>query len=65
MTKSIITNSRVGIGMSDLEARARSGCPLAQMEMTKRCMQFSVVVTDDAVTHSMTRKEQAKEMKHE
>lgn len=64
MSTSIITNSKVGLQMSDLEARARSGCPIAQMEMTKRCMQFSVVVTDDAATNGMTRKDQAKGMKH-
>lgn len=65
MSKVILTNSKVGISMSDLEARARSGCPIAQAEMTKRCMNFSITVLDDVVTEGMTRKDQAKEMRYD
>lgn len=47
---SIITNPVVGQQMSDLEARARAGCPIAQNELYKQCMGFAEAVMDDQKT---------------
>lgn len=35
----IMTNPRVLMNMKDLEARAVGGCPLAQEELQRKCME--------------------------
>lgn len=58
----ILTNPRVGVSMSDLEARARRGCPWAQAELTKQSMGFAEHMIDD-VKAGADRHEQLKELK--
>lgn len=47
MTKKVITNPNVGMSMSDLEARARAGCPIARHQLQRQCMGFASSVMDD------------------
>ena len=46
---SIITNPRVGMNMSDLEARARAGDPWAQNMLTRQSMGFAMAIQEDAI----------------
>ena len=43
----ILTNSKVGASMSDLELRARRGCPHAQRELRQRSMAFADAMMTD------------------
>lgn len=45
----ILTNPKVANKMSNLEARARSGCPIAQSQMFQQAMLFANFVMEDAV----------------
>ncbi|MGL6011426.1 MAG: hypothetical protein ACRC0J_07920 [Shewanella oncorhynchi] len=44
----ILTNPRVANKMSNLEAKARSGCPIAQDQMFKQAMVFADAMMADA-----------------
>lgn len=46
---SIITNPRVGMNMSDLEAHARAGDPWAQNMLTRHSMGFAMAIQEDAI----------------
>lgn len=42
----ILTNAEVGMSMSDLEIRARRGCPFAQEELQRQSMRAANLLTD-------------------
>lgn len=47
MKPSILTNPNVGLQMSELEARARAGDPLAQAMLSKQAMGFATAVIEE------------------
>lgn len=58
----IVTNTKVGVTMSDLEVRARKGCPFAQEEIERQAF-MSANVTKTLQRQGISREDIHKEFK--
>lgn len=59
----ITTNPRVAMSMSDLEVRARKGCPFAQEEMERQAFASASITRKLMKEHSLNRAEAQRELK--
>lgn len=58
----ILTNPELGSRMSELEVRARKGCPFAQEAIMQRCLAAAVLDKVARTKHSLTRDEKQREL---